>query len=175
MSTAYISIDVTGIYGIHHDQPDGRLLPLPPRRDLGLVRRLREVCRKGYEALHAQALWLAENGFPDEARDKIGQALALVTLMVLAPERGPAIMPGPIRSVAIVADLGLHQCRLYRVEQKRDQLKHLGIRASVFDFHQEIGDFLSSLNDFDAIIFYRDARDRRRDRRRAPRAEAKLL
>lgn len=123
--------------------------------DLGVLRRLREICRNGYETLRAQALWHGENGFEDEARSAIAQAMALIRLMVAKDERLEEVPRREIRSVAIVADLGLNQCRFYRVEQKREQLEDLGIETTIFNFHTDTTEFVRRLDAFDAVIFYR--------------------
>lgn len=123
--------------------------------DLGVQRRLREICRSGYDTLRAQALWHGENGFEDEARSTITQAMTLIRLMVTTADRLEDVPQQEIRSVAIVADLGLNQCRFYRVEQKREQLQELGIETTVFDFHSETAEFIRRLDAFDAVILYR--------------------
>jgi len=123
--------------------------------DLGVQRRLRDICRSGYDTLRAQALWLGENGFEDEARSVIAQAMALIRLMIAVPERLEEVPRREVASVALVADLGLNQCRFYRVEQKREQFEELGIETTIFDFHCETAEFVRRLDQFDVVVFYR--------------------
>lgn len=132
-----------------------RLLAQKDAGDMGIARRLQEVCRCGYDALRGQALWYAENGFDDEAKTAIAQAMDLVQLMVLSPNRTQALTPRKLHAVAIVADLGLNQCRFYRVEQKCEQFESIGIKAVVFNFQTEARDFVAQVAGFDAVIFYR--------------------
>lgn len=123
--------------------------------DMGITRRLLEVCRSGYDTLRNQALWYAENGFDDEAKKTIAQAMDLIQLIVLSPNRMPALNSRALHAVAIVADLGLNQCRFYRVEQKCEQFAKIGIKTVVFDFQTEARDFVAQVASFDAVIFYR--------------------
>ena len=60
-----------------------------------------------------------------------------------------------IRSIALVANLDLQQCRFYRVEQKIEQLRLAGFSVSLFDVARDIPAFLSRLSGFQAAIFYR--------------------
>ncbi|GAB0117356.1 glycosyltransferase [Acidisoma sp. 7E03] len=123
--------------------------------DLGVQRRLRDICRSGYDALRAEALWYAEHGFENEARAAIAQAMAVLDCLTMHRDHLETLPTRPLRSVAIVADLGLSQCRFYRVEQKRAQLETLGIESAIFDFHSDTEAFLRRLSTFDAVIFYR--------------------
>lgn len=123
--------------------------------DLGVQRRLREICRNGYDSLRSEALWYGEHGFEDEARGAIDQAMTLLDCMIMQSGRMDAVPERVLRSVAIVADLGLNQCRFYRVEQKRAQLETLGVESALFNFHSEIDAFIAGLDAFDAVIFYR--------------------
>lgn len=123
--------------------------------DLGVRRRLREICQNGYDSLRAQALRYGEHGFEDAARRSVAEAMAVLGCMITQDGRMDQVPERPLRSVAIVADLGLAQCRFYRVEQKQAQLEELGTDCAIFNFHGEIGAFLQDLDRFDAVIFYR--------------------
>lgn len=135
--------------------------------DMGIQRRLREICRTGFEAQRTEALWLAEEGFAAQARARMKEAVELLALQLPAPVSavGPAgASAGPsggaksrkeIRNIAIVADVGLAQCRFYRVEQRLAQLTRLGITASVFNYAQSLTEFHQNLPSVQAVIFYR--------------------
>ncbi|PYD69219.1 hypothetical protein CFR76_11255 [Komagataeibacter swingsii] len=60
-----------------------------------------------------------------------------------------------IKSVALYSLLDLKQCKFYRVDQKLEQLKSAGFEAEVFDSNKDLDKFLSSIDKFDAVIFYR--------------------
>lgn len=71
------------------------------------------------------------------------------------PHDGGSTAAKPIRSVAIVANLDLEQCRFYRVEQKIEQLQRAGFKVSLFDWSRDIAAFMSELALYEAVIFYR--------------------
>ena len=61
----------------------------------------------------------------------------------------------PIRSIALYGLLELAQCRFYRIDQKLEQLRRAGYAVTLFDPNHDLEKFLSSINSFDAVIFYR--------------------
>ncbi|RYY06428.1 MAG: glycosyltransferase, partial [Alphaproteobacteria bacterium] len=61
----------------------------------------------------------------------------------------------PVRAVALVANQDLPQCRLYRVDQKLEQLRHAGYAVGLYDFHSALPAFLDDIYRYDAVIFYR--------------------
>jgi glycosyltransferase involved in cell wall biosynthesis/tetratricopeptide (TPR) repeat protein len=135
--------------------------------DLGIQRRLREICRTGFDALRTEALWLAEEGFAVQGRARMREAVELLALQVPAPAPADAAVSASggafggaksrreIRSIAIIADIGLAQCRFYRVDQKLAQLSRLGMKAKLFDYTQSLTEFHQSLPSLQAVIFYR--------------------
>jgi len=87
----------------------------------------------------------------DAARDFLSRVLRLAT---------PALGPIPDRPVsgghiALVANLDLYQCKLYRVDQKVEQLRAAGFEVTVFDQWQGLDGFRAGLEGFAAAIFYR--------------------
>lgn len=60
-----------------------------------------------------------------------------------------------VRSVALVGNFDLPQCRFYRIDQKIEQLKAAGFVVEVFDFRESIDAFVSKVHCFDAVIFFR--------------------
>jgi glycosyltransferase involved in cell wall biosynthesis/tetratricopeptide (TPR) repeat protein len=125
------------------------------RGDLGIHNRLRDICRAGFEAMRNEALWLAEQGFDAEALARMRDAVALVARPVRMASATIARSRKEIRSIAIIADLGLPQCRFYRVDQKLAQLARLGIEATLFDFRETLAEFHQRLPSVQAVIFYR--------------------
>lgn len=81
----------------------------------------------------------------------------LRTILTLAtPEQGPVPETNAtVQNVALVANMDLYQCKLYRVDQKTEQLRHAGLNVSVFNQWHDLNTFRSRLNEFDAVIFYR--------------------
>lgn len=60
-----------------------------------------------------------------------------------------------IRRIGILADLSLPQCKRYRIDQKLEYLKALGIDVKVFDVHRAAERANAECALFDAWIFYR--------------------
>lgn len=61
----------------------------------------------------------------------------------------------PIRSVALVGNEDLYQCKLYRIDQKAEQLREAGFNVQVFSASDDLELFASSLDQFQAVIFFR--------------------
>ena len=88
------------------------------------------------------------------ATARYARAAALLTQDVRDVPVWPAAYR-PIRTVAIVADMALPQCRFYRVQQKCEHLRAAGFAVEVFDKATELQAFGNGLPYFDAVIFYR--------------------
>jgi glycosyltransferase involved in cell wall biosynthesis len=73
----------------------------------------------------------------------------------ITPEVQNELPVWPIQSVAIVGDEALSQCRLYRIEQKMEQLAAAGFRVGYYEFNADLAKFLSDIADYEAVIFYR--------------------
>ncbi|MFT8957118.1 MAG: tetratricopeptide repeat protein, partial [Gluconobacter oxydans] len=58
-------------------------------------------------------------------------------------------------AVAILGKLNLPQCRLYRVEQRRDQLLAAGYTVEIFDVDTDLDVFTAKIAAFESVIFYR--------------------
>ncbi len=134
-------------------QTIGRLADKRPG-DWAIAQRTHEVVQQGFNALSDDATWLARNGFYDEARTRVGKACRLLTER-LERETLVDLPPGPVKRVAIIADIGLPQCKFYRVTQKCEQLTAAGIGWQVFDYMNGTQDYINSCGTFDAAIFYR--------------------
>ena len=93
----------------------------------------------------------ADNFGIPQAQDFLRDVLALAT-----PAQGPVARPdGTIQNIAIVANMDLYQCKLYRVDQKAEQLRQAGLGVAVFNQWHDLHTFQSRLAEFDAVIFYR--------------------
>lgn len=83
-------------------------------------------------------------------QDVLARALVLATPPGNAPLRSD-----PIRRVAIFANDDLYQCKLYRADQKLDQLRAIGLEAQVFGQSGDVRALHDRLDQFDAVIFMR--------------------
>jgi glycosyltransferase involved in cell wall biosynthesis/tetratricopeptide (TPR) repeat protein len=133
------------------------LLPIQQRQagDVGIRNRLREVCGVGFEAMRDEALWLAEHGFEQQARLRMKEAVGVLALQASNLPAGVAKAKRAIGAIAIIADIGLPQCRFYRLDQKLAQLNLLGVAAEIYDFRERLDEFHQRLPSLQAVIFYR--------------------
>ena len=123
--------------------------------DEGLKRALRDGVTKVAELISEEAHWLAKNGFKKGARDKLQTFYASLENYYNANQLWGKRRSRPVECVNILADIGLPQCKFYRVDQKLEQLAYLGIEGRVFDYTKGNESFLSELTNADAVIFYR--------------------
>lgn len=102
------------------------------------------------------ALWLSANGLHDDARELMELAVGtLVEPVAASLSETTCPLACTVRSVVILADVSLPQCRFYRVTQKVEQLRAAGVDVEVFDHASEIRAFVAALSRADAAIFYR--------------------
>ncbi len=123
--------------------------------DRFIQRRYRDVMRQAYVALLAEAKWLASNRFYAQAREVARSACDILSGPLAKTLDRPSRADGPIRFVLIVADLGLPQCKFYRVDQKTEQLDAAGIAWKVIDHLSDIATAIRQCITVDAVIFYR--------------------
>ena len=71
-----------------------------------------------------------------------------------ASQPGPPI-PRGIKSIAIVGNVDLPQCRFYRIDQKLEQLEIAGYSVKLYDCRHQLGDFIREIYEFEVVIFYR--------------------
>ena len=83
------------------------------------------------------------------------QALLARALGVCTPPFDSPRRSAPIRRVAILANDDLYQCKLYRADQKIDQLRAVGLDAELFVQSRDIEGLRQRLDRFDAVIFMR--------------------
>ncbi|WP_420861695.1 glycosyltransferase [Algirhabdus cladophorae] len=72
-----------------------------------------------------------------------------------APTVKPVTSHQPVKKVALIANLDLPQCKLYRVDQKADHLRAAGYEVAVFGLNTGIDSFIEQMKDFEAAIFFR--------------------
>jgi glycosyltransferase involved in cell wall biosynthesis len=87
-----------------------------------------------------------------EAQSRMQEAYESVSTKMTVGERLPH---QPIRSVAIVGNLDIPQCHFYRIEQKVEHLQAAGYPVTVYNFHDQLHQFLSDVYKYQAVIFYR--------------------
>lgn len=61
----------------------------------------------------------------------------------------------PVKRVALVGSEDLYQCKLYRVDQKAEQLRTAGYEVEVFSPSSDLERFIAALDHFQAAIFFR--------------------
>jgi glycosyltransferase involved in cell wall biosynthesis len=129
----------------------GRLRP----GDRFIQRRHRDVMQQAYSAFIAEANWLGANRFYEQARETITTACRILSAPLADTLGQPSRAKAPIRYVLIIADLGLPQCKFYRVDQKTEQLDAAGIGWKVVNYLSDITTAIRECIAVDAVIFYR--------------------
>ena len=125
-------------------------LPATIFGDVTLRRRRLTIGRRAFNRI-----WSDLPTWIDRAGVAGVQALVARALTILTP---PVASPGPrraIRRVAILTSSDIYQCRLYRADQKADQLRHAGYAVTVFDQARDLQQLDDRLESFDAVIFVR--------------------
>jgi len=85
-----------------------------------------------------------------EIQGLLTRALALYT-----PPYEPPRRSAPIRRVAILANDDIYQCKLYRADQKIDQLRAAGYEADLYVQSLDLDRLRDRLEQYDAVIFMR--------------------
>jgi len=102
-----------------------------------------------YRALVSRLLWDIWGQIGIFARDygiEAAQNFLRTVLRLATPDQGPVVQPRqPIRHVALVANMDLYQCKLYRVDQKLEQLREAGFDVSVFNQWHDMASFQTQL------------------------------
>ncbi|MBF9058691.1 glycosyltransferase [Rhodobacterales bacterium HKCCSP123] len=118
--------------------------------DVALRRRRRDLGRAIFEAVWGDlGSFIGRMSIADVQR-LLAEALALYTPPFEAPRRS-----GAIRKVAVLANDDLYQCKLYRADQKIDQLRTAGYEADLFHQAIDLERLRDRLEDYDAVIFVR--------------------
>jgi glycosyltransferase involved in cell wall biosynthesis len=118
--------------------------------DMGLRRRVADAIEEYFQNEWHLVWCEAELGRISDCHDRLRGLCADIT-----PVMPAGLRPRPIRSIAIVGDEGLPQCRLYRIEQKQEQLSTAGLVVYRYDFNTVIRQFLAKIARYEAVIFYR--------------------
>ncbi len=118
--------------------------------DVGLRLRAQQSAREGFQSIwkNAGARALAQGIAPVQA--ELRKALEAMT-----PAFDTPVKEREIRSVAIVGNEDLAQCKLYRIDQKIGHLRTAGYTVDTFNFNSDIPAYCEVLSEYDATIFYR--------------------
>lgn len=120
--------------------------------DLGIRGRM-EQCADEFFAKELDASYSeARAGRLEDARHRI---VAVCRVITPPSKSAPPPMPRRITSVAIVGNEDMPQCRLYRIEQKIEQLRLAGYLVKSYDHNHRTEDFIRDIYQFQAVIFYR--------------------
>lgn len=129
-----------------------QLTAIPERflGDMAIVRRKRELARQGFDRIwNNVGTHVAAHGIA-RTQGQLRAALAACT-----PPFSSADRQREIRHVALIGNEDLYQCKLYRVDQKAEQLRAAGYRVSVLSPARDLGGFVADIDSYDAAIFFR--------------------
>ncbi|WP_439136448.1 glycosyltransferase [Roseicyclus sp.] len=127
-----------------------RDLPAALFGDVALRRRRRDLGGAIFNTIWSDLSSWIERRPIAELQAMLAEALALYTPPFTAPERG-----GPIRRVAILANDDIYQCKLYRADQKIDQLRAAGYSTELYLQGLDLDLLRGRLDQYDAVIFMR--------------------
>lgn len=120
--------------------------------DMGLRRRFGDLARTFLTQEWDMAVSEARLGSVEQAQTRLRLACQTVSSCFRGREKLPA---RPVRSVALLANQDLAQCRFYRVEQKVEQLRLGGYKVTLYDFRSGVTEFMAEMHRHQAAIFYR--------------------
>ncbi len=123
-----------------------------------------KLLQSRFDNCRHKAKRLADTGRVDQGRE-ILDAIIQDTYQALKPygwnesdgatyQPKPALGKRPLR-IGFLADLFLPQCRLYRVDQKIEQLEEAGFEVELFDFRKDCGKAYEQVGLFDIWLVYR--------------------
>ena len=118
--------------------------------DVALSRRRRAIGASIFDAIWSDLEKRIGTTPIADLQAMLADALALYTPPFRAPQRS-----APIRRVAVLANDDLYQCKLYRADQKIDQLRAAGYQAELFVQAIDVERLQARLDLFDAVIFMR--------------------
>lgn len=121
----------------------------PGRPDLRVCRNIQED--RNYHHAWNAALALARTGQIEAGQRYLRDFLD--GLPFTLPDHNP--VRARSGAVAILGKLNLPQCRLYRVEQRRDQLLAAGYTVEIFDVDTDLDVFTAKVAAFESVVFYR--------------------
>jgi glycosyltransferase involved in cell wall biosynthesis len=125
---------------------------LPPALfgDVALRRRRRDLGGAIFNTIWSDLSNWIDKRPVTELQAILTEALDLYTPPFTAPARS-----APIRRVAILANDDIYQCKLYRADQKIDQLRSAGYVADLYLQGMDIDLLRGRLDQYDAVIFMR--------------------
>ncbi|WP_224816817.1 glycosyltransferase [Hasllibacter sp. MH4015] len=126
-------------------------LPDAHRGDVALHSRARQVARGAFDHVWSNL----DHHIAIESVPAV-QRLLTLAITAYAPPPTAAPRPRPLRNVAILANDDLYQCKLYRADQKVDQLRAAGISARIYLQSRDVAALHADLDQFDAVIFQRN-------------------
>ncbi|MBP0613991.1 glycosyltransferase [Jiella mangrovi] len=120
--------------------------------DLGLRRRFNAQASRVLTTSWQLANAEATNGRLTDAQTRIETDCGMVADLVRGETPAEKRY---VRSVALVGNFDLPQCRFYRIDQKVEQLEAAGFVVETFNFKEDVDRFLEKLHCFDAVFFFR--------------------
>ncbi|MCE7027794.1 glycosyltransferase [Jiella avicenniae] len=120
--------------------------------DLGLKRRFHDLAPRYLTSTWLLANAEASDGRLAEAQARIERECDAVYALLRTESTADKRY---VRSVALVGNFDLPQCRFYRIDQKIEQLKAAGFVVEAFDFKDNVERFLEKVHCFDAVVFFR--------------------
>lgn len=127
-----------------------RTLPEAAHGDVAITHKARAIAREIIEDLFKNLGKQLAIRPVAEVQDILTRALALY-----APTPHRLDRAGTIARVAILANDDLYQCKLYRADQKADQLRAQGLNVTTFLQSTDVAALHARLDQFDAVIFQR--------------------
>ena len=125
-------------------------LPARFSGDVALQEKRRTLAKEIFEAIWGGlGRYVAAHGI-ETTQAHLAQALTAYT-----PEFSSLVRSQPIRRVALVGNEDLFQCKLYRVDQKAEQLRAAGLDVTVISPSRELDEFTARAHAYDAAIFFR--------------------
>jgi len=121
--------------------------------DVWIKEQLQQAINRKFDASYKEAQESAALGLKSTAIDYMHSAIESTSAEIPLS----AVLKSPVAAsdIAIVAEMSLPQCKLYRVQQKVEQLKYLGYRVHVFDLWKDMDSFLNIIPSISVCIFYR--------------------
>ncbi len=118
--------------------------------DVAIVRHKRTLAHQGFDRIwNSIGPHVAAHGIA-RTQNQLRAALTACT-----PEFSSAQHAREIRHVALIGNEDLYQCKLYRVDQKAEQLRSAGYMVSVLSPARDLGAFVAEIDSYDAVIFFR--------------------
>lgn len=78
-----------------------------------------------------------------------------IAMQACTPEFSTASSSSEVRHVALIGNEDLPQCKLYRVDQKAEQLRMAGYDVKVFSPNTGLESFRDQIDRFEAVVFFR--------------------